>query len=281
VTRLAAGLLLLGYGTKVGLAPLHTWLADAHSQAPAPVSALMSGVLLSVAASVVLRVRPVVDAALGPGFLRTGLLGAGLLTLLVAAALLVRQRDYKRMLAYSSLEHMGIVAVAAGVGTKLAVAALLLHVLGHGLAKAVLFITAGHVQHAYGSTVIAEVGGLLGRSRLLGVAFATGLVALLGLPPFALFASELGIARSAGAAHLAWQLGVALVLVVVAFAALVRHGGAMLLGPVAPDAGPVVLPRGAAVPLVVGLVACLALGVTAGPLAQLLQHAAAVVAGAS
>jgi hydrogenase-4 component F len=277
VTRLAAGLLLLGYGTKVGLAPFHTWLADAHSQAPAPVSALMSGVLLSVAASAILRVHHVLVTAIGPHFLRTGLITLGLLTLFVSAALLVAQRDFKRMLAYSSLEHMGIVAVAAGVGTELAVAALLLHVLAHGLAKAVLFITAGHLQHAVGSTLIADVSGLLARSRLLGLAFAGGLVALLGLPPFALFASELGFARGMAAAGLGWQLGAALLLMVVAFAALARHGAAMLLGPAPEGAGVLAVRRAAAGPLVVGLVACLALGVSAGPVVGLLQDAARVV----
>jgi hydrogenase-4 component F len=280
VTRLAAGLLLLGYGTKIGLVPFHTWLADAHSQAPSPVSALMSGVLLSVAASVVLRVRPVIDAAIGARFLRVGLLTMGLLTLLVAAALLVAQRDYKRMLAYSSLEHMGLVAVAAGVGTQLAVAALLLHVLAHGLAKAVLFITSGHLQHGYGSTLIADVTGLLGRRSVVGVGFAVGLVALLGLPPFALFASEIGIARGAAAAHLTWPLGAALLLMAVAFGAILRHSSGMLLGEAPPGAPALHVRRSAALPVLVGLAACLALGVTAGPLTGLLHDAARVVAGA-
>lgn len=278
VTRLAAGLLVLGYGTKMGLVPFHTWLADAHSQAPAPVSALMSGVLLSVAASVILRLRPLLDAALGTAFLRGLLITAGLLTLFVAAMLLVAQRDYKRMLAYSSLEHMGIVAVAAGVGTELAVAALLLQVLGHGLAKAVLFISAGHVSHAHGSTLIADVTGLLARSRLLGLGFALGLVALLGLPPFALFASEVGIARAAAGAGQVWPLAGMLLLVAVAFGALARHATAMLLG-VAPAGAPsLAVRRSAAVPIVAGLVGCLVLGTAAGPTVDLLHAAARIVA---
>ena len=127
VTHLAAGLLLLGYGAKAGLVPFHTWLADAHSQSPAPVSALMSGVLLSVAFSALLRVKSVVDLALGTGFLRTGLLIVGLLTLVIAASLLVVQTDFKRMLAYSSMENMGLVAIARGrrhrAGSRRAVAA--------------------------------------------------------------------------------------------------------------------------------------------------------------
>ncbi len=279
VTRLAAGLLLLGYGTKVGLAPFHTWLADAHSQAPAPVSALMSGVLLSVALSVLLRIKSVVDVALGPTFLRVGLLTAGLLTLLVAAALLVAQRDYKRMFAYSSLEHMGFLAVAAAAGTELALAALLLHVLAHGLGKSVLFISSGHLQLAHNSTEIADVTAVAKRSPVLGVSVGLGLVAIVGLPPFAMFATEIGIARGTAAAHLALPLGIALALMIVAFTALTRHGISMLFGAAAPDAPALVVSRSAAAPLLVGLCALLVLGVTAGPLTTLLRAAATLLGG--
>ena len=121
--RLAGGLLLLGYGTKVGLAPMHTWLPDADSQAPAPVSALMSGVLLAVAFSVFLRLKVVIDAAAGPNYLRGLLIAAALLSLGVAGSLMIGQRDAKRLLAYSSIEHMGVVAFAAAIGTPLAIAA--------------------------------------------------------------------------------------------------------------------------------------------------------------
>jgi len=278
VTRLAAVLLLLGYGAKVGLAPFHTWLADAHSEAPAPVSALMSGVLLSVAFSVLLRVKVVVDIALGTGFLRIGLLIIGLLTLAIAASLLLVQRDYKRMLAYSSLEQMALVAIAAAAGTRLAIAALLLHVLAHGLGKSVLFIGAGHLQLAHHSTAIADVSGVISRSRLLGFSLAGGFVALLGLPPFALFASEVAIARGAADAHLAWPLAVAFALVIIAFAAIVRHSVAMLLGPAAAGS-PVLAFRGAAAaPMIVGLLACGLLGLTAGPLSQVLGSAGSLLA---
>jgi hydrogenase-4 component F len=278
VTRLAAGLLLLGFGAKAGLVPFHTWLADAHSQAPAPVSALMSGVLLSVAFYAVLRVKPILDLAVGTGFLRAGLLIIGLLTLLVSASLLMVQTDFKRMLAYSSMENMGLVAVAAAAGTKLAVAALLLHVLAHGIGKAVLFLASGELQHAHGSTAIADVGGLLARSKLVGTAFAVGSAVLLGLPPFAMFASELSIARGLAGADLAWALGVALLLLVVAFAALARNTGRILLGSPATDA-PVIAAAGSTrLALVVGITACVALGVTAGPLTGLL-HAAGSLLG--
>jgi hydrogenase-4 component F len=280
VTRLAAGLLLLGYGAKAGLVPFHTWLADAHSQSPAPVSALMSGVLLSVAFSALLRVKSVVDLALGTGFLRTGLLIAGLLTLLVAASLLVVQRDFKRMLAYSSMENMGLVAVAAAAGTELAIAALLLHVLAHGIGKALVFVAAGQLQAAHDSTEISDVTGVLARSRLIGASFAVGLVVLLGLPPFAMFASELSISRALAGAHLEWALGVALLLMVVAFAALVRNGAKMLLGSPDPGSPAISVPRSVAGALIAGVILSLALGLTAGPFTQLF-HTAATQLGAA
>lgn len=274
VTRLAGALLLIGYGAKMGLAPFHTWLADAHSQAPAPVSALMSGVLLSVAFSVLIRIKPIIDSAVGPGFLRGALLATGLTTLLIAALLLTVTGDLKRMLAYSSMETMGLMAVAAAAGTRLAIAALLLHVLAHGVGKTVLFLAGGQLQAAHGTTALGEITAVLGRSRLIGGAFAIGMVVLLGLPPFAMFASELAIAMSLADARLAWALGLALVALVVAFAALVRNSGRMLLG--APDAGsPAIrVPGTVAAALVAGVVVSLALGVSAGPLSNLFTTAA-------
>ena len=203
VTRLAGGLLLIGYGTKAGLVPFHTWLADAHSQAPAPVSALMSGVLLSVAFSVILRIKPIVDAATGPGFLRAGLLAVGLATVLVAALLLTvttRSQADARLLVDG--EHGTDRRSPPRPGTQLAIAALLLHVLAHGVGKTVLFLAGGQLQAAHDSTAIAELTGVMGRSRLIGASFAIGIVVLLGLPPFAMFASELSIARSLADARL-------------------------------------------------------------------------------
>jgi hydrogenase-4 component F len=277
VTRLSAGLLLIGYGAKAGLVPFHTWLADAHSQAPAPVSALMSGVLLSVAFSVLLRLKTVLDIALGAGFLRTGLLIVGLLTVAVAALLLVGQRDFKRMLAYSSMENMGLIAIAAAAGTNLAIAALLLHVLAHGIGKTLLFLATGQLQAAHDSTAISNVRGLLGRSPLIGTALAVGFIVLLGLPPFAMFASELAIARGAAQAHIAWALAVALLMIVIAFGALARNAAAMLLG-APPAAAPVIpVPSTVTTALLLGIAASAALGVTAGPLTNLFHHAGAAL----
>lgn len=238
-TRIAVALLVVGFGTKVGLVPLHAWLPDAHSQAPAPVSALMSGVLLSVAAYAVLRVKAVSDAALGPAFLGVLLTVMALVTLAVVATLLLGQRDYKRMLAYSSMEHMALVTLGAAIGTRAAVVAALLHVLGHGLAKAVLFLGAGRLLQLTGTSRIAGVRGLATISPVLAGCLAAGLAALLGFPPFVLFASQLGIVTAGFDDSRGWVMTAALLLVLVIAAALIGHGARMLLGapgdPGAPD----------------------------------------------
>ncbi|MCX2933454.1 proton-conducting transporter membrane subunit [Mycobacterium sp. CVI_P3] len=280
VTRLAGGLLLIGYGAKVGLVPFHTWLADAHSQAPAPVSALMSGVLLSVAFSVLIRIKPVIAAA-GPSFPRVGLLVMGLATLAVAALMLTVTGDVKRMLAYSSMENMGLIAIALAAGTTLAIAALLLHVLAHGIGKTVLFLAGGQLQAAHGGTDIAAMSGVIRRSRLIGASVGAGLIVLLGFPPFAMFASELAIARSLADAGLSWVLAVAMLLVAIAFAALLRNGGRMLLGEPEQGAPAIPVPATVATALVIGIGSSLVLGVTAGPLTGLFTTAAHFVGGSS
>lgn len=279
--RLAAGLLVLGFGTKAGLAPMHAWLPDAHSQAPAPVSALMSGVLLSVAFYAILRCKTIIDAVLGPGYTRTLLLIAALTSLAVAAGLLIAQQDYKRMLAYSSIEHMGLVALGTATGSRLAITAVLLHILGHGLSKAVAFCGAGQILTVTGSPRLAAVRGLAARHPALAASFGLALLALLGLPPFSLFASELGIARAGLAAGQGWAVAAAFALVLVAFAAVARHGGGMLLGPPDPAPAPparTIHPRPAALaPLVLGLAAAAALGISLGPLQELLQAATTTI----
>ncbi|MFD1545794.1 proton-conducting transporter transmembrane domain-containing protein [Nonomuraea guangzhouensis] len=280
VMRIAAVLLVLGFGTKAGLAPMHAWLPDAHSQAPAPVSALMSGVLLSVAFYAILRVKVIIDAALGPTAMRILLVSAALASLAVAAALLLGQRDYKRLLAYSSIEHMGLLALGAAIGTRLALVAVLLHILGHGLGKSALFLSSGHINQAVGSSRIDAVRGLVLRSPLLAGTFALGLLALLGMPPFSLFASELGIVRAGFSAGLGWAIALALLLMLVIVAAVGQHGRRMLLGSPGTTTQAVLLPKTAAVPVIAALVACAILGITTSPLNDLLQGAAAI-AGAT
>jgi hydrogenase-4 component F len=282
VTRIAVGLAVVGFGAKAGLIPLHAWLPDAHSQAPAPVSALMSGVLLPVALYAVLRIKAIADPALGPTYLRTLLLILGLATLALAALLLIGQQDFKRMLAYSSMEHMGLLAFAAAIGSRLAMAALLLHMAGHGLAKTVAFLSSGHIVHRHASARISDVRALGTRMPLLAALFGLSVLALLGMPPAALFASELGIARAGADAGLLWVTAAVFVLVLAAFAAIAAHSGRMLLGTSAPPTTePADPPAGftvtAALPLIAGLIGAAALGVTLGPVTDLLAAAATIV----
>ena len=279
VMRLAFALLVIGFGTKAGLVPLHSWLPDAHSQAPAPVSALMSGVLLSVAVYALLRYHVIAVAVLSPTFVRALLLTVALASLVLAASLLLAQRDYKRLLAYSSIEHMGLVVIGVAIGTPLALAALLLHILGHGIGKAVLFCGSGQILIATGTTRIAGVRGLLMRRPVLGATFALGLAALIGLPPFSLFASELGLARAGAQAGLGWVIALTMVLLLVVFVAITVRTAPMLFGS---NNDPIESPppgtAAATAPLVTGLVALALIGVFAWPLGQLL-HTAAEIAG--
>lgn len=278
VMRIAAGLLLIGYGAKAGLVPFHTWLADAHSQAPAPVSALMSGVLLAVGFSALLRVKPVIDIAIGASYLRTGLLVVGLATVAVAALMLLVQQDFKRMLAYSSMENLGVIAVAAAVGTRLAIAALLLHVLAHGMGKTILFLAAGQMQSAHGTSTITAVRGVLARSPLVGSAFAVGIAVVTALPPFAMFGSFVTLGGALVRSGLTWVLALLGVLVVIAFAALVDRTVRLLLGEPDPAVTAPATPRSISLALVLGLVACVAIGLTAGPLTGLFGDAATILA---
>lgn len=286
VTRIAVALLIVGFGTKAGLAPLHAWLPDAHGQAPAPVSALMSGALLPVAFCAILRVTAIADLALGAGFTRLLLSVLGLGSLLVAASLLIRQRDYKRMLAYSSIEHMGVMALGAAAGGPLALAAVLLHMLGHGLAKGSLFVSAGRMLQVTGTSRIDGVRGLASRLPLLAGCAGAGVLALAGFPPFSVFASEIGIIRAGFAAGLGWVTTAALVLILVITAALLTHASRMLLGADAgtEPAGGTAAGRGGGAsaglaPVVVALAACAVLGLYAGPLGSLLQSAARTLTG--
>jgi hydrogenase-4 component F len=224
----------LGFATKAGLAPMHAWLPDAHSQAPAPVSGLMSGVLLSVAMYVILRLRAVGDVVLGADSMRPLLLILGVTSLTVGAVLTLTQRDYKRLLAYSSIEHMGLMAVAAGIGGRLATAALLVHMLGHGLSKAAMFVQAGRVLSVTGSSRTADVQALLTRHPGLGGPWLAGMAALLGFPPFLVFFSEVAIVVAGWRAGLAPVMVVVVGLLLVAFTGLTRHALAMTLGPAAP-----------------------------------------------
>jgi len=196
-TWLKAGflLLLVGYGTKMGLAPLHTWLPDAHSESPSLVSALMSGALLNCAFLGILRSYQIMAAAGQQQFASGLLIGLGLLSMGIAAALILRQTDYKRMLAYSSVEHMGILAVGVGIGGAASFGALL-HALNHSLAKGLLFLVAGNVLAVYKTTAIRGVRGMLRVLPVSGPLWVAGFLAITGSPPFGSFLSEFTILQA-------------------------------------------------------------------------------------
>jgi len=188
--------LLVGYGTKMGLAPMHTWLPDAHSEAPAVVSALLSGCLLNSAFLALLRAFQVLNAAGMRDFAQSLLLAFGLISLLFAAVFIIGQTDYKRLLAYSSVEHMGILAFGIGIG-GLGTWGSLLHTLNHSLTKAMLFLVAGNIYLATHTKQMRGVGGLGHQMPMTGTLWLLGLFAITGAPPFGPFISEFTILRAA------------------------------------------------------------------------------------
>jgi len=223
-------LTLIGYGTKVGLAPMHTWLPDAHSEGPAPVSAMLSGALLNTAMLGIVRFLAATDAA-GQGLLpRTALIVLGVLSLLVGALFIVRQHQIKRLMAYSSIEHMGVLALGFGFGGPLGVAGALYHMLNHSLCKPLLFFGAGNAMHRYHSKHIDDLREVLSVFPVSGWVWLCGAVAITGAPPFGLFLSEITILRAGWASPNLWAAIVMLILLVVIFIAFLNHFRAMYLG---------------------------------------------------
>ncbi|HLC40905.1 MAG TPA: proton-conducting transporter membrane subunit [Methylomirabilota bacterium] len=272
VLKLAFVFILIGYGTKAGLAPMHTWLPDAHSESPSPLSAMMSGVLLGVAIYAIVRWKTVVDAAVGPAFTDRLLIALSLVSLVISAFSLIAQRNYKRMLAYSSIEHTGLTCLGLALG-PLGVFAAMLHMVNHAVAKSMMFLLAGRVQQRYQTTGIAQVAGLARVMPVTAGFFAAGMFAIVGLPPFGLFISEFALVRAGFAAGRGWLMGLVLLLLVVAFVALVRHLNRMLYG-APPDATPIgEREPWALVPLGLCLLILLALGLLLpSPVSQLLDQ---------
>ena len=229
VVQLAFVFLLVGFGTKAGLAPTHTWLPDAHSEAPAPLSAMMSGVLLAVALYAIARWKAVVDLAIGSSFTDTMLLIAGTVTVFVGATSLLSQTQYKRLLAFSSIEHMGLACFALALGPP-GVFASLLHLTGHALAKSVAFLLSARIYDLYGSSDISRVPGLFATAPSTAILFMAAVFALAGLPPFSLFVSEVLIVQAAWAAGHPLLTLLVLVLILLAFASLLARAQGMLFG---------------------------------------------------
>lgn len=228
--KLAFLFLLVGYGTKAGLAPMHTWLPDAHSQAPAPVSALFSGFLLNCALYCVLRYVPVMERACGSSGWSLQLLRVfGIISILVAAAFICVQKDLKRLLAYSTVEHIGIITLAVGLG-GLGTFAALFHTLNHSMTKTLAFLGAGKVSKQYGTLEIRKISGSILTAPVWGVALFAGILGLIGAAPFPIFMSELQISKAAAEGHSWWYLGLFLLGLGIVFVGALRYAISMAWG---------------------------------------------------
>jgi hydrogenase-4 component F len=229
VMSIAFVFLLVGYGTKVGLVPLHNWLPDAHAEGPTPISAVLSGLLLNVALYAVVRNKVLVDGALGTHAAGYLMMGFGLLSVIVAAFFLSRQKDIKRLFAYSSIEHMGIATFAFGMGGPVAAFAGLLHMTAHSLTKSAIFFAVGHAAQKTGTQSIEAIRGLIHVSPAVGWGLMLGGMAILGIPPFGVFASEFLILTTAMRDH-PWATPILLLGLGVAFAAIFSRVQAMVFG---------------------------------------------------
>ncbi|MFZ3323305.1 MAG: hydrogenase 4 subunit F [Usitatibacter sp.] len=229
IMSLAFVFLLVGYGTKVGLVPLHNWLPDAHAEGPTPISAVLSGLLLNVALYAAVRCKVLADGALETRFAGNLLMGFGLTSVVVAAFFLSHQRDIKRMFAYSSIEHMGLITFAFGMGGPIANFAGLLHMTVHSLVKSGIFFAVGHATQNAGTQVMEDIRGLLKVSPTVGWGLMIGTFAILGMPPFGVFASEFLILTTAMREH-AWATPILLLALGVAFAAIFGRVQPMVFG---------------------------------------------------
>lgn len=237
VLKLAFVFVAVGYGTKIGFVPMHSWLPDAHAEAPSPISALLSAVLLNCALYALLRFDAITTLAIGHGFGRTLLLIFGGLSVMVAALLMVVQRNLKRLLAYSSIEHMGIVAIGVGLGGSLGLYGALLHTFNHSIAKTLLFFSAGNVRENFGTLQMERIRGMARTIPWTSTALVIGTVAIVGLPPFGLFVSEFVILTEAFTQSSFVIAIIVLIALSVVFGALLYHFQRMLSGEAQKTAG--------------------------------------------
>ena len=283
--RLGFLLVLVGYGTKVGLAPMHTWLPDAHSEAPSPASAMLSAALLNTGMYAIIRFQALTRPALGPGFAGHALLIFGFASVVVGALFIVLKGNFKRMFAYSSIEQMGVIAIALGFGGTLGFYGALLQILTHAIGKAVLFLTSGDVVLQYRTRLVGEVRGLVSAAPLTGAVLLLAALAVGGSPPFGLFLSEFTIVRAGLRSSSVALVAALIVLLAVVFVALVSAVADMVFGapreparalePAYPDRTSSAL---AATPLVGGLLVLLVLGVwVPGRLDMLIMHSIHVI----
>jgi hydrogenase-4 component F len=282
LTRVAFALIVVGFGTKVGLVPMHAWLPDAHSESPSPISAMLSGGLLAAALYAVLRLGAITADAVGPTYVRALLLGFGALSLVLAGLFTLRQTNYKRLLAYSSIEHMGIVSLGVGIGGPIAAYGAFLHVLVHAAGKTLAFFGAGELLSRYESRSVNDVRGVMRAAPFTGVMVLVAAIAVAGMPPFGIFRSELTIVTGGFAAPLYVFAGLLIVMANVAFVGIYRTFHRMVLtsGDEDDDTARILRPQQPlmAAAMLISLAVLLVLGLwVPGPLNQLLHSAAGVI----
>jgi hydrogenase-4 component F len=276
IITLAFAFLFIGYGTKVGLVPVHNWLPDAHAEGPTPVSAVLSGLLLNVALYAILRCKVLTDGALQGPLAGQLMIGFGLLSVVAAAFFISRQRDAKRMFAYSSIEHMGLMTFAFGVGGPVATYAGLLHMTVHSLIKSAIFFAVGHASQKAGTQIMTEIRGLIRVSPMVGWGLMLGTLAILGMPPFGVFASEFLILTTAMREQ-PWATPFLLLALGVAFASMFGRVQPMVFGETALKPLP---HQPAAIPVFIHLGLGLMLGLYIPPyLDEWYRQAARMVAG--
>ena len=222
--------ILVGYGTKVGLAPMHTWLPDAYSQAPAPISALLSGVLAKAAFYAIIRFMVIVNKCAGAQFSGNLLVLLGILSLGVAAGFILVQKDIKRLLAYSSIEHLGIISLGLGFGGPMGVFGALLHIINHAFTKPLMFFGAGNVVRAYKTKNINVIRGVINRMPFTGIILCLGSFALAGAVPFSLFISEVIILISGFLKGRYLEIALCIIFIAIIFSALIYHFSRILFG---------------------------------------------------
>jgi hydrogenase-4 component F len=230
LVKLAFIFLLVGYGTKAGLAPMHTWLPDAHSEAPTPVSALLSGVLLNCSIYAIIRFHIISTNAIGSAFSNQLLIILGVVSVGIAAASIYFQKDMKRMLAYSSVEHMGIISLAIGFGGFYGIYGAILHIINHAIAKPLMFFASGNISQRYSTKAMSEIRGIIRTMPVTGALFLIGGLAIVGIPPFNIFTSEFLVLSSGFASNQFLASGLVILFLVVIFASFMRHLVRMVFG---------------------------------------------------
>ncbi|MFN3332888.1 MAG: proton-conducting transporter membrane subunit, partial [Caldilinea sp.] len=269
--------LLIGYGTKAGIAPMHTWKPDAYGEAPPTLTALMSSALFAVAMYAVIRWKTVADITLRDRYTDNLLLALGTFSLVVAAFSVVLATNYKRMLAYSSIEHTGLICMGLALG-PLGVFAGLLHLFNHTAAKSMMFLLVDNIERRYPTPLIANTRGLLKTLPWTGALFAIGLLILIGLPPGAIFISEYGIFRAGFLLDQPWLMGAALLLLAIVFVSFINHLNHMLYGETPTDVTSGERFNWRLALLLPGVIVLVVLGLTLpAPLATLLNQSVAII----